>query len=101
MKILESCVIITIRSNINNKNNLKRMEEKKYKTSDLYLTAFLRLKGYSYEIEKNRNKIFFVFQETDDLLVKVNNYLMGNSNCDALSYSNSIKNLKNFIYNNR
>lgn len=101
MKILEYYVIIIIDPSINNKNTLKRMDDKNYKTSDLYLTAFLRLKGYSYEIEKNRNKIFFVFQESANILKDVNDYLMGNSNCDALSYSNSIKNLKNFIYNNR
>ena len=101
MKILEYYVIITINLDINNKNKFKRMEQLKYKTSDLYLTAFLRLKGYDYEVDKNRNKLFFVFNETDDLLKDVNNYLMGNSNCDALSYSNSIKNLKNFIYNNK
>lgn len=77
------------------------MEQAKYKTSDLYLTAFLRLKGYTYSIDKKGSKMFFVFDEDEKLLQSVNAYLMGNSNCDALSYSNSIKNLKNFIYNNR
>jgi hypothetical protein len=77
------------------------MDQSIYKTSDLYLTAFLRLKNYQYSIEKNRNKVIFVFVESEELLKDVNNYLLGNSNCDALSYSNSIKNLKNFIYNNR
>jgi hypothetical protein len=77
------------------------MSDLTYKTSDLYLTAFLNLKSYQYSIEKNRNKVVFVFEETEELLKDVNNYLLGKSKCDALAYSNSIKNLKNFIYNNR
>ena len=101
MKILEYYAIIVISLDINNKNKKERMENLKYKTSDLYLTAFLRLKGYDYTVDKNRNKLFFAFDENENLLKDVNDYLMGNSNCDALSYSNSIKNLKNFIYNNK
>tara|TARA_Y100000389_G_C17463718_1_gene523759 strand:+ start:3110 stop:3361 length:252 start_codon:yes stop_codon:yes gene_type:complete len=72
-----------------------------YKTSDLYLTAFLKLKNHSYKIEKSRNRLFFLFEESDELTRDVNDFLLGNTKCDALSYSNSIKNLKNFIYNNK
>ena len=73
----------------------------KYKTSDLYLSAFLKLKGFKYEVEKLGKKIVFLFEETPELLKLVNDYLTENASCDPLGYTNSIKNLKNFLYNNR
>ncbi len=71
----------------------------KYITSDLYLGAYLKLKGYRMSVEKDRNKANFNFDITDELYQEVTNYLSGDANCDALSYTNSIKNLKNLIYN--
>ncbi len=43
----------------------------------------------------------FLFDETPELLKLVNEYLTENASCDPLGYTNSIKNLKNFLYNNR
>jgi len=77
------------------------MEQEKstYSTSDLYLAAFLKLKGYKMSVEKNRNKANFIF-EVDELLNDlIVNYLNGEGNCEPLLYANSIKNLKNLIYN--
>ena len=33
----------------------------RYLTSDLYLAAYLRLKGYTLEVEKNGKKVTFCF----------------------------------------
>ena len=74
-------------------------EESKYKTSDLYLAAFLKLKGYKMSVEKNRNKAFFSFEIDSDLNDLIVDYLNGEGNCEPLLYANSIKNLKNLIYN--
>ena len=71
----------------------------KYTTSDLYLGAYLKLKGYKMLVEKDRNKANFNFEKTDELQEEVSSYLSGDANCDPLSYTNSIKNLKNLIYN--
>lgn len=74
-------------------------ETKNYKTSDLYLAAFLKLNNQKLKVEKTSGKAAFLFEETDELLKLVNNYLTEEGTCNPLSYTNSIKNLKNLIYN--
>lgn len=74
-------------------------QETNYKTSDLYLAAFLKLKGFKMSVEKNRNKAIFIFDKTDELVVLVNDYLNEGGSCQPLLYTNSIKNLKNLLYN--
>lgn len=76
-------------------------ENKTYTTSDLYLTAYLKVKGHKYIVEKIRSKSNFVFEESDKLITDVNDYLSENGSCEPLTYTNAIKNLKNFLYNNR
>ncbi len=71
----------------------------KYITSDLYLGAYLKLKGYKMVVEKERSKANFNFDISDELYKEVSTYLSGDATCDPLSYTNSIKNLKNLIYN--
>lgn len=71
----------------------------KYKTNDLYLAAFLKLNNQKISVEKNKNKVSFIFDETEELLNLINLYLTEEGSCKPLSYTNSIKNLKNLIYN--
>jgi hypothetical protein len=73
--------------------------EGKYTTSDLYLGAYLKLKGFKIIVEKQRNKAIFVFEKTEELQQEVNNYLNESGSCEPLLYTNSIKNLKNLLYN--
>ena len=75
--------------------------ETKYITSDLYLTAYLKVKGYKYIVNKIKSKSNFIFDETDELLVEVNQYLSEVGYCEPLSYANAIKNIKNFLYNKK
>jgi len=72
-----------------------------YRTSDLYLTAFLKTKGHNFSIEKDKNKYNFIFNINETFYNEVNSYLSGNGNCEALSFTNSIKNIKNYLHNNR
>lgn len=74
-------------------------EQDLYKTSDLYLSAYLIVKGHSFAFEKNGKKIIFQFSQSQDVNVNVNEYLMGKGTCEALSYANAIKNLKNLLFN--
>jgi hypothetical protein len=76
-------------------------EDIKYVTSDLYLTAYLKVRGHKYSVIKTKFKSNFEFNETPDLLQDVNDYLSENGSCEPLAYTNAIKNLKNFIYNNK
>jgi len=74
-------------------------ESKTYDTSDLYMTAFLKLKGQKFTVEKVKNKVIFKFTNTEELGKHVSDYLTESGSCEPLLYSNSIKNLKNLIYN--
>lgn len=70
-----------------------------YVTSDLYLSAYLKVKGHRYRVEKIKSKSNFVFDQTPELLSYVNEYLTENGSCEPLAYTNAIKNLKNLLYN--
>jgi hypothetical protein len=74
-------------------------ENKTYNTSDLYLAAFLKLKGQKFTVDKVRGKVNFKFQSTEELNNLVTEYLTESGSCEPLLYTNSIKNLKNLIYN--
>jgi len=75
------------------------LEETKYTTSDLYLAAFLKLKGNKMSVEKNRNKAIFIFDRSEELNNLITDYLSGEGSCEPLLYANSVKNLKNLLYN--
>jgi len=70
-----------------------------YTTTDLYLAAFLKLKGNKFSIDKSKNKVNFNFVKSDDLNNLINEYLTEGGVCEPLLYANSIKNLKNLLYN--
>lgn len=74
-------------------------EEKKYTTSDLYLSAYLKVKGFKFSVEKVKSKANFIFIQSPELLATVNEYLTESGSCEPLNYSNSIKNIKNLLYN--
>jgi len=76
-------------------------KEEKYTTSDLYLTAYLKVKGHKFSVEMVKSKSNFVFDCDDKLISDVNDYLSENGSCEPLAYANSIKNLKNFLYNKK
>ena len=75
------------------------MDGKNYKTTDLYLAAFLRLNNQKLKVEKEKGKASFIFQESEELSKLVNSYLVEEATCNPLTYTNAIKNLKNLIYN--
>jgi hypothetical protein len=76
-------------------------QEKKYSTTDLYLTAYLKTKGHKYNVNKVGSKSSFYFTESSELLLNVNEYLTENGSCEPLAYTNAIKNIKNLLFNNK
>jgi hypothetical protein len=70
-----------------------------YVTSDLYLTAYLKTKGLKFKLINQNNKFKFQFIKDELLMNYVNEYLTENGNCEPLSYTNAIKNLKNLLHN--
>lgn len=74
-------------------------QQEKYITSDLYLTAYLKVKGFKFLVEKVKSKSNFIFEKNPELMTTVNEYLTETGSCEPLNYSNSIKNIKNLLYN--
>lgn len=63
-----------------------------YKTTDIVLAAFLRLKGCSMlGIEKQGQKGTFVFENVGDCLIK--EYDLGNGSVEPVAFNNAIKQL--------
>lgn len=77
------------------------MTENVYITSDLYLTAYLKIKGFTFKVEQKKSKSEFLFESTPNLLSNVDEYLSDMGNCNPLAYTNAIKNLKNYLYNKK
>ena len=77
------------------------MIKNEYVTSDLYLTAYLKIKGFTFKVEQTKSKSEFVFESTPELLSNVDEYLSDMGNCKPLAFTNAIKNLKNYIYNKK
>lgn len=72
-----------------------------YVTTDLYLTAYLRVKGYKCRVIKDGNKSKFVFDHSISLLSHIDEYLTENGSCEPLAFTNAIKNLKTLLHNNK
>lgn len=72
-----------------------------YVTSDLYLTAYLKIKGFKFKVEQKKSKSEFAFESSPELLSNVNEYLSEMGTCDPLAFTNAIKNLKNYLYNKK
>jgi hypothetical protein len=70
-----------------------------YKTSDLYLTSYLKMKGHTFKVEKSTKKSTFLFGSSPELLSNVDEYLTGMGSCEPLAFTNAIKNLKNLLFN--
>lgn len=79
--------------------NVNNLESNVYVTTDLYLSAYLLVKGHKFSFEKKLKKAHFSFPQTQNLDVNVNEYLMGKGACEPLAYANAIKNLKNLLFN--
>jgi hypothetical protein len=75
-------------------------ESTQYVTSDLYLTAYLKVKGFKFSVEKIKSKSNFVFTNTPELIKNVNEYLSEMGSCEPLAFTNAIKNLKNYLHKN-
>tara|TARA_B100000900_G_C20543278_1_gene701442 strand:- start:1188 stop:1421 length:234 start_codon:yes stop_codon:yes gene_type:complete len=73
--------------------------ENSYSTSDLYLTAYLKIKGHKFKVEKQSKKSTFIFPSSPDLLSHVDEYLTEMGSCEPLAFTNAIKNLKNLLFN--
>ena len=71
-----------------------------FSTSDLYFAAYLRVAGAAFKgIDRQGTRVFFVFDEPDQLGDLKNQYFNRQSRVCALSYANEIKAFKSLIHN--
>lgn len=61
--------------------------ENQYVTSDLYLTAYLKIKGFNFKVEEKKSKFSFIFESNPDLLSNVDEYLSEMGNCKPLVFT--------------
>jgi len=81
-------------------NQYENVNESAYITTDLYLSAYLLVKGHRFTYEKKGRRAHFSFEKTSPHLDEhANEYLMGIGSCEPLAYANAIKNLKNLLFN--
>lgn len=75
-----------------------------YRTSDLYLAAYLKVAGVVlHGTEKERGRVFFLFDNLDPSTIHrlKNQYFMDQSKVSALSYAQAIKVLKSMVFAER
>ena len=70
-----------------------------YKTSDLYLSAFLKSKGTNLEgATKKKDKVIFIFQDDGDIEGLVNKYF-NDSEVPVLRFKAALRDLRSIIFN--
>ncbi len=77
------------------------MSNNLYRATDLYLAGAIIARGFEiYRIEKQGEKLTFVFPESNSLSEFREDYFLHRGKIDdSLAMSIAIKNLKNFKYN--
>lgn len=77
---------------------LRKTGAASYKTSDLYLSAFLRSKGVILQnINEKNGKVIFVFQDKGDIQNLINKYF-NDSDVGVLRYKAALGDLRSIIF---
>ena len=76
--------------------------ENTFSTSDFYLAAFLRAKGFNLvDMDRtNTKRAFFIFENRKDKTELVENFLFGNAYVEPKSFIAAIKELKQLLHSN-
>ena len=71
----------------------------KYKTSDLYFSAYLKAAGVRFVgTEKEGNKVFFIFEKTDMIRDLKREYFNRTARIPALSFVDELRSMKSLTY---
>jgi hypothetical protein len=69
--------------------------EKRYRTSDLYYAAYLRVAGVPLvETVREGSRVFFVFEHSPTIRDLKNEYFNRKANVPALTYADEIRTMK-------
>lgn len=69
-----------------------------YKTSDLYLSAYLSAKGYEIKNVEKQDKSFFCFDDSENIRTDVLSYFNGKSSIEPLSFVHKIQDIKTLTH---
>jgi hypothetical protein len=74
----------------------------KYKTSDLYFSAYLKTAGVRFiGAEREGQKVFFLFEKSDMIRDLKREYFNRTAKIPALSFVDEIRNMKSLTYMTR
>lgn len=75
-------------------------KKKKFTSSDFYLSAFLKAKGFRLLsiTRENPQRALFVFQDTRDREGLLEDFLFGRAEIEPKSFVSAIKELKQLLY---
>ena len=75
-------------------------EEKIFKTTDLFLSVFLKYIGYELSsVEQNGGKTVFMFKDDENREKNVLDYFNKKPKVDPLGFSQSYKDIKGILFN--
>lgn len=72
---------------------MKRKEERKFSTLDIYLSAFLELYGITADLENHNGRVVFVFLQSDELY-RFSNAYNSNEPVPVADYVSALRTLK-------
>jgi len=67
-----------------------------YKSPDLYLSAYLKCKGFPIRLERKNNKCFFLFEGVSDKDIES---FYNNDSLGVTDYKNALIDIKSMIHN--
>lgn len=76
----------------------KEYDQKIYRTTDLYLAAFLKAKNWFVRLERDGSRCTFTFIDDKDLKKDIESFF-NDGEVGANSYKNAIQDLKTMMYN--
>ena len=81
---------------------MKNEKRQQFNTSDFYLAAFLRARGYRLlNIDKgNPHRALFIFQDKKDRQGLVEDFLFGRAQIETSGFISAIKELKQLLHSN-
>lgn len=85
----------------NPKESSKQKDFSPYKTSDLYLSSFLKARGTILQnIERWDNKVFFIFKDEGNIQDLVKEYL-NDASVRVLTFKAALTDLRSIIFNHK
>lgn len=77
---------------------MQKIENGVYKTSDMYLAAFLMYRGWFVRLEREEKLCFFTFMDDPGMQEDITDYF-NNGEVGALRFKGLVRDLKTMVFN--